>query len=207
MPNHHALLQVFIPTNDNEYIELLLPLTFFNKIDLRKLKSCIGNNIKVYYCKKGTNKIEMMEKIKHRLKIFKADNENKSQEAAQANNFNTNILEQIESITSKDIATILAKNFGGIRIYIPKIAKDDHHLALLIGKDALETIIQKIGGGYLMIPASSYRCAGSKAPLIAKLLKHGVSVKKVAILANCCERTVWLHKRKQKELLLSVRED
>lgn len=200
MPTYKVLLNIMIKTNNNEFVEFLLPLTLSNKVDLTELKSNIGKNIQAYYYKKNKARVEVFGKLKHIVNVQEESSEEKCKTNVPTRTSNPNVLEQIESVTSKEVAAILAKNYGGLKIYIPKTVKLNNPITQLIGREALEAIIREIGDGDLMIPASHYRCAGAKAPIIAELLKQGLSAKKIAMEVNCCERTVWLHKKKNKEL-------
>ena len=65
--------------------------------------------------------------------------------------------------TARDLVDVVGMNaalrivdqLGGIRLYVPKIAKDDHALADLIGIDALKELVSMYGGEEIDVP----RCA------------------------------------------------
>lgn len=197
----NVLLNVIIKGKDKQLIECILPLSLPNETDLSLLKILIGTNIKAYYYNDRKDKIETSGRLKNIHKIIETDINIQIDKSICNQNISAGIFEQIAEVTSGEVAATLAKEYGGIRIYIPKIAKPNHSLAKLIGLEALQTIIKEIGYGHLVIPAKCYRGAGVKSQIIAKLLEQGLSARTIALLANCCERTVWLYKKKQKECL------
>lgn len=106
------------------------------------------------------------------------------------------VLEQIANITSVEIAEQLAKVYGGIRLYIPKTPTPSNPIVKLIGMDNVLLIVKHIGHGDYNIPMGDYRGIRAKAKLIKRLIKQGYEVRIIALMADCCERTVWLHKQK-----------
>lgn len=105
-------------------------------------------------------------------------------------------LEQISLVTSVEIAEQLAKAYGGIRIYIPKVPMPENPIVQLIGMDNVLKIVKNLGHGDYAIPMGDYRGNGAKAKIIKKLINQGYTVKTIAFMADCCERTVWMHKQK-----------
>lgn len=106
------------------------------------------------------------------------------------------LLEQIALVTSNEIAEQLAKAYGGIRVYIPKTPTPSSPIVQLIGMDNVLLIVKHIGHGDYNIPMGDYRGIGAKAKIIKKLIRQGYTVSTIALMADCCERTVWVHKQK-----------
>ena len=217
MKRNRIILRVCVITSQGEELECLLPFMAeteisFDKLEMfknnmveteisfNKLEMLKNNKVNAYYYSNNTriNITGTLHQIFGIIIAKKKKSFRENNESGYKSSFS--VLEHIVSITSEDTAAQLATTYGGMRIYIPKQPKENHPLAQLIGWDNLQAIIHKIGDGYMVIPAKKYRGAGAKAELISKLLKENKSVREVAQIANCCERTVWLHKSKQKIL-------
>lgn len=196
METNKVLLHVCIITTENEELECFLPIILQEKMFIAKLQELIDNNVKAYYYNNNQIKVIISGKLIRILGVIPT----KEKKIHQENNYNNtfSILDHVRSITSEETVKQLATAYGGMRIYIPKNPKKTHPLAQLLGLDNLQTIIKEIGDGYFVIPAKKYRCAGAKAQRILNLLKKNTSVREIAQIVDCCERTVWLHKSKSK---------
>lgn len=199
METNKVLLRVCVITSKGNELECLLPLLVQTEILFEKLRKLINDDVKAYYYNGNNLKVDVAGKLSHILGIVigtKKKHPAKKNESSYGNNFS--ILDHIRTVTSEDTVAKLASVYGGMRVYIPKRPKKDHLLAQLIGWDNLQVIIQEIGDGYMVIPAKKYRGAGAKAQRIFDLLKEKKSVREIAQIVDCCERTVWIHKSKYK---------
>jgi hypothetical protein len=64
------------------------------------------------------------------------------------------ILAEIARITTVEVATILARTYGGRRLYVPARVPDQHPLTRLIGRPAALLIAAHLGGERHNVPAA-----------------------------------------------------
>lgn len=63
------------------------------------------------------------------------------------------ILGRIEHLTSTDVAVAVARQYGGLRMYVPRRLADDHPLIKLIGRPHAVTLCEHLGGTRIEVPA------------------------------------------------------
>ena len=104
------------------------------------------------------------------------------------------VLAEIARLTNIGVAVILAHEFGGTRIYIPKRPTPDSPITHALGLDAATVIGHQFGGDNVLIPLGPAATHARKHKLIQDLLKRGdISKQEIARRAECHVRTVYRH--------------
>lgn len=92
-------------------------------------------------------------------------------------------------------AMCIVEKRGGIRLYVPKAAKDDHSLSMLIGLDNLEELVKIYGGEEIEIPRCEKALRAVQQRQIISELQTGSSAE-VALKHGYTERGLRLMKRR-----------
>lgn len=100
----------------------------------------------------------------------------------------------VDVIGMKAAMRIVEKR-GGIRLYVPKSAKDDHSLSTLIGLDNLEELVKIYGGEEIEIPRCEEALRAVRQRQIIADLQSG-SCAEVALRHGYTERGLRLMLRR-----------
>lgn len=110
------------------------------------------------------------------------------------------IIAEIAEVAGMDAAWALARAKGGQQVFIPAKAKPDHWLPRLVGMEAAEAICKHFSTNYrgvdILIPMA---VAWRRHEILSKALSDGVPVDKAAALAGVHRRTVFRHRRRNKD--------
>ena len=91
-----------------------------------------------------------------------------------------------------EIAAALIRDFGGQRLYFPKVVGDDHPLAKSLGRENAQKIAEECWGvSGLYIPLG-FGERDNRRALVAVLLADGKTVPEIARRAKRSERTIRL---------------
>ena len=109
-------------------------------------------------------------------------------------------IDEIAEQVGVDVAKKIVKAYGGTRLYIPKIAKPDHPLAILIGFDNAVKLGEYFSGERVFIPRRFH----SKEYVYnntVKLYNKGWKIRDIALVMDCSETTIFdiLRKKRQYE--------
>lgn len=107
-------------------------------------------------------------------------------------------IDEIAEQVGVDVAKKIVKAYGGTRLYIPKIAKPDHPLAILIGFDNAAKLGIYFLGDRVVIPRRFNSMEYIRENAV-KLYNKGWKVRDIALAMDCCERTVFAILRRKRE--------
>ncbi|MBX8799251.1 helix-turn-helix domain-containing protein [Ochrobactrum sp. MR28] len=107
------------------------------------------------------------------------------------------VLNEIAQVAGIDAAWEIARAQGGITVYIPYSATEDHWLTELVGLDNASKICEhfRVGntGMRILIPMARYHQAKDR---LVKALEAGMSAPEAASTAGVHERTAYRARRK-----------
>lgn len=113
-------------------------------------------------------------------------------------------LKDVALVIGTEAALVLAKEFGGIPVYIPRDAKERCMLTKYIGCGVLAVLAEVYGGSWLTIPR--YASCEHKKHIVKKLLAEGHSLRTTAKKARVTVRYVcmvqYAMKHEEKQLTL-----
>lgn len=102
----------------------------------------------------------------------------------------TGVLADIAEVAGEAVAARLAHEVGGSRLWIPKTAGEDTELVRLVGREAAEAIIDRLGAGEVIVPIGRAASHAQQRRAIRKLLRKGLSCQHIARELRCHLRTV-----------------
>lgn len=118
---------------------------------------------------------------------------------AQAQNFNIEdlppSLREIAETIGVTAVFSLAREWGGVRVYVPKKISENHKLAQTLGYDSAQKLAEKFGGSAIQISRVVFR--RSRNRWIASV-KGSMSVAQISKHLNLSEGHVWEVLRKTK---------
>lgn len=100
------------------------------------------------------------------------------------------ILERIAQAAGEDAALLVAKEWGGRYLYIPRAFRPTHRLCQLIGEERARAMWDAIGHGMVMVPMGPYSGAAARREIAARALDAGKSQPQAAKVAGVHLRTV-----------------
>lgn len=100
-------------------------------------------------------------------------------------------LDDISALIGFSATIRLAAWYGDLhKCYVPKTAKEGHHLAALLGGSAAEKLTKEWGGKHLSIPRLQQYEVWSQRQKIGELLQAGVPTQHIAVHVGMSERRV-----------------
>src|SRR5690606_38645812 len=109
------------------------------------------------------------------------------------------IVAEIAEVAGIDAAWALVGAKGGQQVFIPAKAKPDHWLTKLVGLEAAQAICKHFSinnrGDDILIPMA---VASRRHEILARALSEGVAVDKAASLAGMHRRTVFRHRKRNR---------
>jgi hypothetical protein len=115
------------------------------------------------------------------------------------------IIAEIADVAGVDAAWALAREKGGLTVFIPAQPRRDHWLVKLVGLEAAEKICahfrvisgdERLNGARLLIPMAA---AAQSAERWRQVLAAEMSASQVARTMGVHERTVWRHRARQRD--------
>jgi hypothetical protein len=97
-------------------------------------------------------------------------------------------LEHLTAVLGDDLVLLLVEEYGGSRLFVPRLITDETVLALKIGRPAAEAMAAVFPAALLQIPA----CKPWRVRLYAS---RGWTVAKIALMLRWDETTVYRHLR------------
>lgn len=99
------------------------------------------------------------------------------------------ILAQIADAAGEEAALLVAREWGGRDLYIPRDFRETHRLVELLGEMRARKMWSAIGHGPVLIPMGPYAGALERRVRAAKALSEGKSKSEVARIAGIHVRT------------------
>lgn len=110
------------------------------------------------------------------------------------------VIAEIAEVAGMDAAWTLARAKGGQQVFIPAKVKPDHWLAKLVGHEAALRICEHFSangrGDDILIPMA---VASRRHEVLSRALSDGATVDKAAALAGVHRRTVFRHRKRNKD--------
>lgn len=100
------------------------------------------------------------------------------------------LLARVADAAGEDAALLVAKEWGGQRIYLPQTLRTNHRLVQLLGRTRAQAVIDELGYGQVLVPLGPMADDAAKRQEIRKLLSEGVSQSTAARRAHVHVRTV-----------------
>lgn len=100
------------------------------------------------------------------------------------------LLARIADAAGEEAALLVAQEWGGRLLYLPKVFRTDHRLVELIGEDRARKIFAELGNGMVTIPLGPYAGAAERRRIAAAALEAGKSHQQAAKDARVHLRTV-----------------
>lgn len=100
------------------------------------------------------------------------------------------IAEDLGALLGHTRACLLMDLYGGEKIYIPKQADPEHHLALLLGETALAALCREYGGENLKVPTDTARDRNLLIRAVAEKIKAGQRIPDIAETLHMSPRNV-----------------
>ena len=99
-------------------------------------------------------------------------------------------LEQVRETIGLDVASKLAKSFGGIRVHIPANPSFRSPVSKVVGIEAAQAIAKLIGRGvyYIPMPVTKY---ARRIDAVEALILAGRSTSEIARELDCSERSIY----------------
>lgn len=100
--------------------------------------------------------------------------------------------DELEGILGPRGLAALSAARGGLRIYVPSMARDTHWLAETVGLEAAKRLAFRFGGCRLHVPTSRSVGRDARDARIRELRRQGLPVARIAAETGVSERTAWL---------------
>ena len=94
----------------------------------------------------------------------------------------------LQDVIGEDMARVLCQTRGGVTIYVPKTARQEHELTRYIGMTGLRSLSAVYGGEVIVVP--NYRRGKPRKAEIIRLLERGLSMRDIALQLDVTERYV-----------------
>lgn len=106
------------------------------------------------------------------------------------------LLADLVDLVGAPAAAALARDFGGVRLYLPSQARlrADHPLVRSVGAEAARRIVDRFGGGPLEVPLGPHARTAALARAIRQRLLAGQSEAQIARACGVHIRTVRRHR-------------
>lgn len=92
---------------------------------------------------------------------------------------------------SPEARALLCGEYGGKKLYVPKVFNPDSALARLIGEEATRAIIAKCGGISIIVPTVKSEDSREVAERVLELRRQGAFIADIAQAVNRSERQVF----------------
>lgn len=99
------------------------------------------------------------------------------------------LLASIADAVGEDAALLVAAEWGGRYLYIPKEFRPTHRLVELIGEDKARKMWDTIGHGHVLVPMGPYAGAAERREIAARAMDQGKSRPQAAKMAGIHVRT------------------
>lgn len=100
------------------------------------------------------------------------------------------LLGTIAEVAGEEAALLVAKEFGGVYLYLPKTLEPTHRLVEVVGEKRARLIHRRFGYGSIVIPLGPYADASRRRLIIERALAKGESHSVAARAAGVHVRTV-----------------
>lgn len=101
------------------------------------------------------------------------------------------LLARIAAAAGEEAASLVAKEWGGRVLYVPKEFRADHRMAELVGEAKAKAIFAAIGYGNVLVPMGDAAGPAKRRRVVAELLDKKHSRAEAAKAAGVHERTVY----------------
>ncbi len=98
---------------------------------------------------------------------------------------------ELAQLISIDAVLKLVEQFGGVRLYVPKVVRQSGKLAKLLGMPAAEALSARCGGGRIEVPLAPNLGRAIRDEEIRSLDASGYTVAEVARRLRIHQRTVY----------------
>lgn len=92
-------------------------------------------------------------------------------------------------VCGPEVAAKLVRDFGGTRVFFPKVVRAKHELSLSLGTENAQAISEECHGVLVYIPLSS-RAASVRRNNVLMLTRKGKTVREIARLTASSERCI-----------------
>lgn len=100
------------------------------------------------------------------------------------------ILARIAEASGEEAALLVAREWGGRSLYIPRAFSKTHRLVELMGEDRARKMCAAIGHGSVLVPMGPFAGALERRVIAARKLEEGASQSEAARQAGVHLRTV-----------------
>ena len=94
---------------------------------------------------------------------------------------------ELEEALGPDVARVLARRFGGVRLYVPLHMGDDHPIRVALGREAADRIASWSGGCAIDIPKRAAR----RRRVIELREQGALTIAQIALDTDYSERHVY----------------
>ena len=106
------------------------------------------------------------------------------------------VLAEVADALGEDKARVLAKAFGGRRLYVPSKVQAEHPIALALGHPAAEELVKMFRGKTIDVPLGPASASARNAAAILTMAARGSDTHEIAKALCICARTVQRVKRR-----------
>lgn len=99
--------------------------------------------------------------------------------------------DQIRELVGPEAAELLSERYGGSRVCVPQIFRDDHPLVKLLGSEAAASLIRRYGGTKIHIAMGHQEIREERNNMIRRDWMDGLKVPQIARKYFLSERTIW----------------
>lgn len=100
------------------------------------------------------------------------------------------VLSVVADALGEDKARVLAKAFGGRRLYVPRKIQAAHPIALALGHPAAEDLLGLFAGKTIDVPLGPESASARNAAAILDMAARGARTHEIADALSICARTV-----------------
>ncbi|MEQ8747334.1 hypothetical protein [Pyruvatibacter sp.] len=108
----------------------------------------------------------------------------------EINNQLPDLLARIADAVGEEAALLVAKEWGGRRLYIPQHVPPGHRLVQVLGRPRAEKVVETLGYGQVVVPLGPEADGAARRAMIRQLLDEGVSQHTIARRVRVHIRTV-----------------
>lgn len=109
------------------------------------------------------------------------------------------LLARIAAAAGEEAALLVAKEWGGRVLYLPKKFSSEHRLAEVVGERKARAIFEEVGHGPFMVPMGNVAGPAKRRRLVSELLDQGSTHSAAAGAAGVHTRTVERVARRKRE--------
>lgn len=99
------------------------------------------------------------------------------------------ILARIADVAGEEAALLVAEEWGGRHLYVPKEFRPTHRLVELIGEERARKIWEALGHGMVLVPMGPFAGASERREIAARAMDEGKSRSEAARIAGIHVRT------------------